>query len=86
MTNLTQRKQPERNDTSPKVDHDKEVILRREAPPFLTKLMYAGYMYGLKSILNPVLWLRDWQESRDPPIGWPDIIKSYECRPHLPVR
>ncbi|EAQ90473.1 hypothetical protein CHGG_02408 [Chaetomium globosum CBS 148.51] len=84
MTNLTQRKQ--RNDTNPKADHDKEVVLRREPPPFLTKLMYAGYMYGLKSILGPVLWLRDWQESRAPPMGWPDMIKTYDCRPQLPVR
>ncbi|KAL2194776.1 Alpha/Beta hydrolase protein [Corynascus similis CBS 632.67] len=60
--------------------------IRKEQPPFLTKLSYAGYMYGLKSILIPLFWLREWKESRNPPEGHPDIVKTYECRPHLPVR
>ncbi|KAL2167132.1 hypothetical protein VTG60DRAFT_1687 [Thermothelomyces hinnuleus] len=63
-----------------------EAVIRKEVPPFLTRLSYAGYMYGLKSILAPLFWLREWKESRNPPEGRPDIVKTYECRPHLPVR
>ncbi|AEO58550.1 hypothetical protein MYCTH_102943 [Thermothelomyces thermophilus ATCC 42464] len=63
-----------------------EAVIRKEVPSFLTRLSYAGYMYGLKSILAAFFWLREWKESRNPPEGGPDIVKTYECRPHLPVR
>lgn len=63
-----------------------ETVLRRHVPPFLSKFMYASSLYGLQSILGPVLWLREWRESRNPPEGRPDLVKTYECRPSLPVR
>ncbi|KAK4153266.1 Alpha/Beta hydrolase protein [Chaetomidium leptoderma] len=65
---------------------DQDTVVRRQVPPFLSKLMYASYMYSLKTFLGPVFWLREWTESRNPPEGRPNIVKTYECRPGLPVR
>ena len=84
MTSVTQR--TPHNGARADGDDNKETVLRRPEPPFLTKLRYASYMYGLQSVLGPMLWLRDWKESRNPPPGHPDIVKTYECRPGLPVR
>ncbi|KAK3904449.1 Alpha/Beta hydrolase protein [Staphylotrichum tortipilum] len=63
----------------------RDAVLRQQ-PPFLTKLKFAGSMYGLKSFLAPMHWLREWQESRNPPAGGPDLVKTYDCRPNLPIR
>ena len=65
---------------------DQDAVLRRAVPPFLSKLKYASFMYGLQSMLAPMVWIRDWKESRYPADGRPDFIKTYECRPGLPVR
>ncbi|KAK4238769.1 Alpha/Beta hydrolase protein [Achaetomium macrosporum] len=67
-------------------ERDKETVLRRQDPPFLSKLMYASYMYSIKGVLAPIWWLRDWGEHYNPPPGRPNIVKTYECRPGLPVR
>jgi len=61
-------------------------VLRRKPPPLLSKLSYASHIYGLQSMLNPLHWFREWSEYLSPPDGAPNIIKTYECRPHLPVR
>ncbi|KAL2150473.1 hypothetical protein VTH82DRAFT_7036 [Thermothelomyces myriococcoides] len=66
-------------------EHEEEVV-RKEVPPLLTRLSYAGYMFGLKTMLLPLFLLREWKESRHPPDSRPDIIKTYKCRPHLPIR
>jgi hypothetical protein len=57
-----------------------------QEPSLLSKLWYASFMYSLQSVLSPVFWMRDWHESRNPPEGHPNIVKTYECRPALPVR
>ncbi|KAK4141005.1 Alpha/Beta hydrolase protein [Dichotomopilus funicola] len=67
------------------MDQSKEVILK-ERPPMLDMLTYATYMYGLKAMLSPMLWLREWSEARNPPEGCPDVVKTYPCRPSLPIR
>ncbi|KAK4445947.1 Alpha/Beta hydrolase protein [Podospora aff. communis PSN243] len=61
-------------------------VLRCKAPSLLSKLSYASHIYGLQSMLNPLHWLREWSEYLSPPDGAPNIVKTYECRPHLPVR
>lgn len=55
-------------------------------PPLLSKVSLASYIYGLKGMLAPFHWLRDWREYFSPPEGHPNIVKAYECRPSLPVR
>ncbi|KAJ9132266.1 Alpha/beta-hydrolase [Pleurostoma richardsiae] len=55
-------------------------------PPFLSRVGHAAQLCSLQGLLKPVLWFRDWREWLYPPEGRPDIIKLYECRPHLPVR
>lgn len=74
------RSEPDSCDTS------EGSLLKREVPPFLSKLSYASYIYGIKGILTPFFWLRDWVEYYNPPDGRPNIVKAYECRPGLPVR
>ncbi|KAK4185623.1 Alpha/Beta hydrolase protein [Podospora australis] len=61
-------------------------VLRRQAPSFFSKVSLAGYIYSVKGFLTPMLWLRDWREYFYPPDGQPNIIKTYECRPDLPIR
>jgi len=63
-----------------------EATLRRRELPFLSKLSLASHIYGLKGVLGPLLWIRDWAEYFDPPPGTPNIVKTYECRVDLPVR
>ncbi|KAK3386044.1 Alpha/Beta hydrolase protein [Podospora didyma] len=65
---------------------DKNDPVKCEAPGFLSKVTHAGRIYGIKSFVTPMLWLRDWKEYFAPPDGAPNIIKTYECRPALPVR
>lgn len=59
---------------------------KHEPPPFLTKLSYASYLYFLKGLATPLYRFLDLRESFCPRVGAPDIVKSYECRPDLPVR
>jgi len=61
-------------------------VLRRKPPSLLSKLSLASHIYGLQGVLNPLFWLREWTEYFSPPDGAPNIVKRYECRPHLPVR
>jgi hypothetical protein len=84
MTTVTPRKP--NNGAHAAGDDGKETALRAPTPPFLTKLKHASFMYGLQTVLGPMLWVREWKESRNPPPGRPDIVKTYECRPSLPVR
>ncbi|KAL2133206.1 hypothetical protein VTI74DRAFT_2751 [Chaetomium olivicolor] len=60
--------------------------LRSAAPSLLSKLSYAGAVYAAKGFTGTMGRLRDWKESRNPPEGRPNIVKTYECRPCLPVR
>ncbi|KAK3988853.1 Arylacetamide deacetylase [Cladorrhinum sp. PSN332] len=59
---------------------------RRHAVPFLSKLSRAGYLYTIKGITVPIVWFHEWREYFNPPDGRPNITKSYECRPELPIR
>lgn len=56
------------------------------APSMIERLVYCWYMWAMKGFSAPFIWYRDWMEWYYPPDGRPDIVKAYECRPHLPVR
>jgi hypothetical protein len=60
--------------------------LTKEPPPFFSKIHYATRVYGLQTFVNQALWFRGWKEYFYPPNDAPNIVKTYECRPHLPVR
>ncbi|KAK4224099.1 Arylacetamide deacetylase [Podospora fimiseda] len=59
---------------------------RRHAVPFFSKLSRASYLYAIKGITAPLIWFQEWREYFNPPDGRPNIVKSYECRPELPIR
>ncbi|KAK1833917.1 Alpha/Beta hydrolase protein [Podospora conica] len=67
-------------------DQDGQTTLRRREPPLSAKLSFAGHVYGLQGMLRPLFWVQDWKEYFSPPPNGPNIIKTYECRPYLPVR
>lgn len=60
--------------------------LRSQPPPLLRKFGYASYIYTVQSLAGPFNWYHGWKEWFYPPDVRPNIVKSYECRPHLPVR
>ncbi|KAM7214533.1 Alpha/Beta hydrolase protein [Rhypophila decipiens] len=72
-------------ETTATTDQGAENLLSRE-PPLLTKLTYASYVYFIKGLVSPVYRWINLRESFNPPPGAPDIVKTYECRPNLPVR
>ncbi|KAK0610180.1 Alpha/Beta hydrolase protein [Bombardia bombarda] len=67
-------------------DDDNDSLPKCKAPTLLSKLSYASYIYAIKGAIAPLVWLRDWKEYFIPPEGAPNIVKTYECRPSLPVR
>ncbi|KAK4196687.1 Alpha/Beta hydrolase protein [Triangularia verruculosa] len=73
---------PERLDE----DGGSNEVVAHSPPPILSRISYLSRIYTAKSLSTPLLWLRDWKEYFYPPSTQPDIVKSYECRPDLPVR
>ncbi|KAK0649617.1 Alpha/Beta hydrolase protein [Cercophora newfieldiana] len=67
-------------------EQDAGQVLRRQPPSLFSKLSHASFIYGLQGMVNSLLWVREWSEYFSPPDGGPNIVKTYECRPHLPVR
>ncbi|KLU85633.1 hypothetical protein MAPG_04655 [Magnaporthiopsis poae ATCC 64411] len=57
-----------------------------ETPTLLQRMTYASWMYTTQSIVAGFVWLHGWKEWHTPPDSLPDIVKAYDCRPHLPVR
>ncbi|OLN95761.1 Arylesterase 1 [Colletotrichum chlorophyti] len=54
--------------------------------PLSTKLKYGAIVYAIQNLVKPVLFVRDLKDSIIPAQNRPDIVKTYECRPFLPVR
>ncbi|KAJ7192394.1 Alpha/Beta hydrolase protein [Mycena pura] len=55
--------------------------------PLLNRLKYGAIAFALQNLLvGPVLFFRDVKDYLKPPAIRPDIIKTYPCRKHLPVR
>lgn len=73
-------------DMTEREDQQTSAALRRHVPSLFSKLSFASYIYGIKGILAPMLWIRQWKEYFYPPGGQPNIIKKYECRLDLPIR
>ena len=77
---------PPPDDLPEDVGKDGTETPRRQAPGFLSKLSLASHIYGLKGILSPILWIRDWTDYFYPAPEAPNIVKVYACRSQLPVR
>lgn len=69
---------------NPGASTDKALI--NHQPPLLARVVNGSFLYGAKGLMTPILWYRSWKEYLYPPDGGPNIVKSYDCRPHLPVR
>ncbi|TDZ28484.1 Arylesterase [Colletotrichum spinosum] len=55
--------------------------------PILSKIRYGATAYAIQNlIVKPALFLRDVKASVIPSEFRPDFVKTYECRPYLPVR
>lgn len=63
-----------------------EKVLINHQPPLLTRVVNGSLMYGVKGLMSPILWYRGWKEYFYPPDDRPNIVKTYDCRPHLPAR
>ncbi|KAJ2904360.1 alpha/beta hydrolase fold protein [Zalerion maritima] len=55
-------------------------------PPLLTRLFYASTIAGLQGALRPAVWARELHRWWYGHSHTPDIVKTYEARPALPVR
>ncbi|KAF7349326.1 Alpha beta hydrolase fold protein [Mycena sanguinolenta] len=55
--------------------------------PFFTRLKYALLAFVLQNFrVKPKVFFRAWKYYLSPPKIRPDIVKTYACRPHLPIR
>lgn len=69
------------------VPEDKErQQLRKEIPGILTRLYYQTAVSTMQGLTGWGDWYRDWAHWMSPPTERPDIVKTYESRPGLPVR
>ena len=59
---------------------------KREPLPLLWRIGMAAHAYRLRASVVMPYWLQSWGEYWNKIPGGPDFIKSYECRPRLPVR
>jgi acetyl esterase/lipase len=61
--------------------------LRKETPPLLTRFYFQTAIATMQGLTGWGDWYRDyWDHWMSPPRERPDIVKSYEVRPSLPVR
>ncbi|KAK0669889.1 Alpha/Beta hydrolase protein [Cercophora samala] len=65
---------------------DSTKTMTHQPPPLLSRITHLSKIYTAKSLSLPSVWLREWKEYFYPPPAQPDIVKTYECRPDLPVR
>ncbi|KAL1876871.1 hypothetical protein VTK73DRAFT_9101 [Phialemonium thermophilum] len=65
---------------------DGSALIKNEPPNIFFKIAYATHAYTVQGMLAPFTWIRDWKDYFSPPDGGPNIVKIYECRPHLPIR
>ncbi|WQF85738.1 Putative alpha/beta hydrolase-3 [Colletotrichum destructivum] len=55
--------------------------------PLLSKVRHGATAFAIQNLLvKPALFVRDVKARIVPPENRPEIVKTYECRPHLPVR
>ncbi|KAL0930466.1 alpha beta hydrolase fold protein [Colletotrichum truncatum] len=58
-----------------------------EQAPLLSMLRYGATAYAIQNlVVKPAMFLRDIKAHVIPPEHRPDFVKTYECRPNLPVR
>ncbi|KAL7621969.1 hypothetical protein AAE478_007470 [Parahypoxylon ruwenzoriense] len=54
--------------------------------PLLSRLSRGASAYALKPLTAPAVWLMDWHAWLYPPEFAATIVKTYPCRPSLPIR
>ncbi|KZL76411.1 hypothetical protein CT0861_03418, partial [Colletotrichum tofieldiae] len=55
--------------------------------PLLSKVRHGATAFAIQNLLvKPALFVRDVKAHIIPPENRPELVKTYECRPHLPVR
>lgn len=73
------------SETREPVRNDAPTVLHKP-PPLTAKIFYSIILYAGKSLAALSRGLKGLKEVIWPPNGRPDLIKTYQCRPHLPVR
>ncbi|KAI8628801.1 alpha/beta hydrolase fold protein [Xylariaceae sp. FL1651] len=53
--------------------------------PLLSRLYHGASINAAQSLYSGVLWAREWYRWFYPPDLQPNFIKTYECRPKLPI-
>lgn len=57
------------------------------AKPILTRMLCAVSVFAIQYlVIAPIITLRHWQQRRNPPESYPNLIKTYPSRPRLPIR
>lgn len=66
--------------------HRDEPAVLQTPPPLTSKIVYSIILYAGKGLVTLSRGFQKLKEVIWPPNFKPDIIKAYQCRPHLPVR
>jgi hypothetical protein len=54
--------------------------------PLSTQLYNGFTIYAVQGITSPIRWLKGWNEWMWPSGFAPNIVKTYDSRPSLPIR
>ncbi|KAH0524244.1 hypothetical protein TsFJ059_006776 [Trichoderma semiorbis] len=73
------------SETREPVRSDAPVVLHKP-PPLMAKILYSIILHAGKSLAALSRGLQGLKEVIWPPNVRPDLIKTYQCRPHLPIR
>jgi hypothetical protein len=61
-------------------------VLLQQPPALASKIGYASLLYVTKGLVASLRGYQGLKEYIWPPKVKPDDVKTYHCRPHLPVR
>lgn len=65
-------------------DQTESVELRQPQLPLLTRLLRGAVVYTVTSLVSLPLWFAERNANKAP--QRPTLVKTYECRPSLPIR
>ncbi|RYP74008.1 hypothetical protein DL770_007671 [Monosporascus sp. CRB-9-2] len=60
--------------------------LKQPQLPLLTRLSRGAILYTLLTLTKPLMWYMEWSSMRPTSPHRPTMVKTYECRPTLPIR
>ncbi|KAK9770126.1 putative Alpha/beta hydrolase fold protein [Seiridium cardinale] len=63
-----------------------ETAVVQAQAPVATRLYNGFTIYGVQGITSPIRWMRAWNEWMWPSGFAPNIVKTYDARPSLPIR